>query len=1658
MIRYLVNLLLLISACAQPLPKLPPSDDRPSQIQILSLLHAETETPLDPAAIYVGTPLQVTMELRTPKGPATGSGLSVSIQQQGFLERFRFPEGDACTTDEQGRCRVLLVSTGIAGTLDLVARSTLRPDLVAQQDLTLIPDDRQLSMRFDLGAAGRVEWTEGQADPLANAPPFSVIANGGPAPLKIQVLGQQGNPISGLEILITAPPITEGESVKVQLHDSSEGRCGEALEARSQIITTGGEEGWAFVCLAGGSHTGRWSLRIALPDRIDAEHIPGSADGHFMVQGSTRSADPASIRALDASVDEPEPTRRCEPGLISAPIGFEVLDGDALAVTGIAVIARSEQLTLVGSPIHITDAEGRIQVLVQCPVSLPTPAALQVSLVDQPGLQTRVWVALWAQPVHQLIPRAGEVGAELGRAEPGQPFSVIIEARDRQASLVPDTRIDLQLLRWSGASELRLASEGDCNPEAPRLPEFMLTDGRTEVEGAPNPNYGILRLDLCAYGPATVARPMSLVAKVHGQELRREIPLLLEPGPPATVSFEPAEGIAMLLGGTFGPLAVTVRDGAGNGVAGAAVNLNAPDSLVVSASSGFTDEMGYFRFLITQAEAAGAVDLRAQAQRDDFQQETLLTVTVGNGTPQRMRLLRAGRAILEQAGATTLHIPIGQNLEEPILLRLENEVGGGMAGLGLSVSPLGDNPQGCGQIGPGGLQTDDAGELILGGDQVVVAAGPAVTTSGEDHCQFDLQHGPLMKRLRIIQTAGPPSGGSLVAIEDDGPNEFLATQSPPEVFDETNSQGVQLTVTDALGNPSAGLRVWFTASNCWIDQRIRHLDEQGQGTWRIAGGRDYSRPCVLQAVTDGAWIQAPTLSMVLDGHPLPRINGLRRADPSNNAAGYQLVNSTFFKLESGDSITRFHLDLADGYAPIRPADFDGRTGNCFNQDVAEQGGDPFQGCTKAELWSVDLDQEGEAQRSKQMDLPIEAAVEEGRLKYFLSLHHSGLGDGRELEIRFVEPDGAVGAGIPLYAHPPIEWLELTPDYLPIPLLPGADGEALKILGGQRHQLDDDPFLETVLCGLDDLGGWVQVLDMEGENYRFHGHRSWTHGVNPVSPYTPQIGRLACPLADLDDDGHLDLAQPTGVHQDNLLPRVAFLPGTGASPFFGEPVEAVLTAGQLNKPLIQLDFTGPPFTLWFGDSNVHGQAGDCSRRDSTRCGRVDLQHSPFDGNPNTIFGQASLADQGRQFNRAAFDTARVPGIGGITTSSYSGNNGHGFVTGVYPFAAAAKRPFRVPAEASGAIQLWTISEDGLTLALLLGDNTVRFIDRLSRKLLRTVQRPDAAYGRRFFTTDQQTIVSSNDEEVMLWDLNSGEVLARIPGFHPAIDAEGRWLVVQTGNDRVPTIRLYDLQAADAPVASWASQLDLPTLALQSGGERIAVAGCSNGSNCRVFLFDRELTLLHQWPAGCSWRGVHGGHLEFTPTGDELFCVTPDDGYLYNLDGELLWHQNDRGRPVAAGISPQSNHVLWHRDWGTCELGRLRDGFIIQSMAYMMNCRSPYFSADGRWAASDQSVNTLGQGIDLRRHLTWGEGFLQPVLQRNDAHHNGGGWEAVVTEKLLGQGSAEDGVVVYYRQQDVRVRELRTWRPHCGNGRLDPGETTDEGQPWEGTGRDIHCGAE
>ena len=79
-------------------------------------------------------------------------------------------------------------------------------------------------------------------------------------------------------------------------------------------------------------------------------------------------------------------------------------------------------------------------------------------------------------------------------------------------------------------------------------------------------------------------------------------------------------------------------------------------------------------------------------------------------------------------GASTVEVAVGESIARPLTLRLENRVGGGVVGEGIAASLVEGEPNACGRVGAEGRVTDDAGEVIFGGEGgVALEAGPTVT-------------------------------------------------------------------------------------------------------------------------------------------------------------------------------------------------------------------------------------------------------------------------------------------------------------------------------------------------------------------------------------------------------------------------------------------------------------------------------------------------------------------------------------------------------------------------------------------------------------------------------------------------------------------------------------------------------------------------------------------------------------------------------------------------------------------------------------------------------------------------------------------------------------------------------------------------------------------
>ena len=129
------------------------------------------------------------------------------------------------------------------------------------------------------------------------------------------------------------------------------------------------------------------------------------------------------------------------------------------------------------------------------------------------------------------------------------------------------------------------------------------------------------------------------------------------------------------------------------------------------------------------------------------------------------------------------------------------------------------------------------------------------------------------------------------------------------------------------------------------------------------------------------------------------------------------------------------------------------------------------------------------------------------------------------------------------------------------------------------------------------------------------------------------------------------------------------------------------------------------------------------------------------------------------------------------------------------------------------------------------------------------------------------------------------------------------------------------------------------------------------------------------------------------------------------------------------------------------GQWKAGHRIGSLDFMVISSGPITVVDGNvYTASDDNyakrgpaiADSLAIGVPTDLRVTTrpnGDPLYWPNLNRNQPQP----------------------VAMDYNDASVYIRRLYTWRPLCGNGVIDPGETFDEGQPWDGSELAANCGA-
>jgi WD40 repeat protein len=265
----------------------------------------------------------------------------------------------------------------------------------------------------------------------------------------------------------------------------------------------------------------------------------------------------------------------------------------------------------------------------------------------------------------------------------------------------------------------------------------------------------------------------------------------------------------------------------------------------------------------------------------------------------------------------------------------------------------------------------------------------------------------------------------------------------------------------------------------------------------------------------------------------------------------------------------------------------------------------------------------------------------------------------------------------------------------------------------------------------------------------------------------------------------------------------------------------------------------------------------------------------------------------------------------------------------------------------------------TLACGYADGHVALWDLHAEREQRLLNAPDlemTAYDPILsvaFGPDERLLVSTNhgrtpDRAAYLWDLERGELLYRLDGFHyriydAAFRPDGRMLAL-AGDDRV--VKCFDVTTGTA-CPPYFSRLpySISALAFSPDG-RYLVAGC-----------DGELLVIYDLVAG-SERHLEG-HLEWT-----LALAFSPLGHLFASGGEdervCLWE-------VASGrrVRELTDHAALGKPWGGIVSGVAfsPDGALVASASRDMTARL--------WeVATGQSVAILPHSArDLDDGLSW-----------------------------------------------------------------------------------------
>ncbi|MEE2835392.1 MAG: hypothetical protein VYB65_05160, partial [Myxococcota bacterium] len=625
----------------------------------------------------------------------------------------------------------------------------------------------------------------------------------------------------------------------------AEGCAGELLRG-TEATANAAADGYTRFCVFPGELLGDFVVTI----KPGALFLVGEKD-RMSLRGETRAGAPSRVVYVDRG-QTPEgdvPRLGCRPGSLSAVATFRA-ENDEGPVPNVRVRLEAEGgLDGLTSALEVSDAEGLVQVQAICPAQSLAGGRILADLAAVPGDEpASVAVQVRTDNVDEVTIVEHGAWPQTLRSG-GDPLTLRLQAFNAAGAPVlraglrpddnaPDNREPLTFavtIASQGHAGRILLDDGNGAFTVPLVEQSLVVDQ----------DLGSADFRFKVQSPATFDNPIVFRVIEPGSQVSAQRVLHVAPGAPTHISVSPSGVVSAELLGAAGSFAFSVWDGdpaqGANRVPDVPINVAVPRSFVFLRGSnltniaGRTGNDGRFVVDVLQAQPIGDHTLEGSITVGEAQPSAPVTVRVGAGevaSALEVRLDGEALPVITPEGGEalpTLTLRGGTSLAQTLTFRIVNRFGGGMPELGLTYSLEQGVEANCASFDePNPTNTD--GEITYGPGNQTLTAGGEVTD-----CVYRFAHGntAAVQRLRVRQVPGLPQRATLTLTLRDGENDASAVRlrnsmDPPNEWSDETSREVVLRAFDANNLAPAGLRMWLTVDNCYLQTRAAELDEQGR--------------------------------------------------------------------------------------------------------------------------------------------------------------------------------------------------------------------------------------------------------------------------------------------------------------------------------------------------------------------------------------------------------------------------------------------------------------------------------------------------------------------------------------------------------------------------------------------------------------------------------------------------------------------------------------------------------------------------------------------------------------------------------------------------------------------------------------------------------------